>query len=396
MNAVTVIAPAGDGRLNGVAAYVLDADSEATLRRAAAHLALPGFELHHGNVDAAMRDLKAKRSPALLFVDVCDTDMVADAMQRLSEVCEPQLQVVVIGRENDVGLYRELLAMGVADYIFKPLTTQLVEKLMRQLTTTAAARPAAAARQGKLVVVSGARGGVGTSSVACNVASYLAEKAERRVVLVDLDTSAGAQALMLGVEPNAGLAEALDSPSRIDDLFVERATIAVGARLDLLASEQPIDRAAPIKLEASETLIERLRKKYFYVIVDLPRGLGPVADALVAAADLRLLVTEATLIGARDAGRTPPIAGRRTIVVHNKAGRPGDLGDGDFAAALLRAPDVALPYHPRAFGVGVNLGTPAWRSGGPVEAAVARLAMELTGRSGAIKPPTLLDRILKR
>lgn len=397
MNApVNLTAPATDEPLlTGVHAYVLDAESEATLRRAATNLSLRNFEVRQGDVRTAEKDLKTKRSPAVLFVDVSKTAMIADAMQQLSQVCEPQLRVIAIGRENDVGLYRELLAMGVTDYVFKPLTTELIEKVLARNTSTTGVTDTR--RQGKLVVVSGARGGVGTSSIACNVASYLAEKAARRVVLVDLDTTGGVQALMLNVKPNAGLSEALESPSRIDDLLLERATISVSERLDVLASEMPLDGERDIVPEAVATLIERLRKSYYYVIVDMPRLPPRVAAGLLNSANLRLLVTEATLIGARDVTRAPSATGnQRSIVIHNKAGRPGDLSDADFAAALRRDPDIVVPYDSRKFGGGISLGKPAWRGGGAVENSIAKLVIELSGQGAAGAKGGLLKRLFGR
>ena len=386
-----------EARLNGVHAYVLDAESEQTLKRAATNLGLRNFEVRKGDIKTAEKDLKTSRSPAVLFVDVTKTDMIADAMQQLSQVCEPQLRVIAIGRENDVGLYRELIAMGVTDYVFKPLTTELVEKLLARNTSGAAGATYETKRQGKLVVVSGARGGVGTSSIACNIASYLAEKAARRVVLVDLDTINGAQALLLNVKPNAGLAEALESPTRIDDLLIERATISASERLDLLASEMAIDSEQEAVAAAVSTLIERLRKSYYYVIVDMPRVRGSVATLLLNAANLRLLVTEATLVGARDVARTPVGSGnQRTILIHNKAGRPGDLSDADFASALRREPDVTVPYSPKQFGAGMNLGKPAWRGGGAIESAIARLVTELSGQGGAKSKPGLFARMFAK
>lgn len=383
-------------RLTGVMAYVTDPESEAVLKRVAGQLAVPGFDLRRGDARLAERDLKTQRSPAVLFVDAADVDSVVETVARLSEVCEPQIQVVVIGARNDVGLYRDLLGMGVADYLFKPLTGDLVERVLNRLLTGEGGA-VATTRKGKLVVVSGARGGAGASTVAANVASYLADKAERRVALVDLDLRTGAQALLVGAQPNAGLAEALESPSRIDDLFVERATIEVGPRLALLASELPLQRSLEISVEACGTLIERLRRSYFYVVVDMPRSLGAAGTALATAANLRLVVTEATLIGARDAARGFKAGiGQRMIIVHNKAGRPGDLAQADFLAALQRTPEAQVPYNPRAFGSALNLGQPAWRSGGAIDAAFGRLARELSGQGNAPVNRSWLDRVLGR
>ncbi len=395
MNAVTPIRAAADGqRLQGVLAYVEDAETEAVLRRVASHLALPGFEVRRGGIAMAERDLKSQRSPALLFVDVGSVDRVLDAVQSLSDVCEPQLQLVVIGEANDVGLFRGLITLGVADYLFKPLTAELLESVMWRLTNGGARSNDG--RLGKLVAVSGARGGAGASSIAANLGTYLAEKASRRVVLVDLDIRTGAQALMLGQKPNSGLAEALEVPGRIDDLFLERATIAIGPRLDLLASELPAGRVPVITAEAGEALLGRLQRSYHYVVMDVPAALRDACEPLLASAHVQLLATEATLLSARDATHRLQAAGasQRQILVQSKSGRPGDLSAEDFATALGRAPDCTVPFLPRAFGAAVNLGRPAWQDEPRAEAAVALLSRELSGQKVRASPAPAWRRLL--
>jgi len=392
--------PANAGRPSGVLAYVSDADSEAVLNRVAASLALPGFELRRGDIRMAERDLKTQRSPAVLLVDVSDTDTVLDAMQRLSEVCEPQLQVIVIGRQNDVGLFRALLGLGAADYLFKPLTAELVETVIVRLTS--GGTRLVETRSGKLVAVTGARGGVGTSSIAVNIASYLARHPARRVALIDLDTRGGAQALLLGVQPNAGLAEALKTPARIDDLFLERATISVDTRLDLLASELPLGRAPAATDEGCATLLTRLRRGYHYVVVDMPHTVRDGFEPLLAEANVELIVLESTLLSVRDAARRLESAAgtrQRGLLVLNKVGRAGDLAEADVALALRRAPDLTIAYAPKSFGAGVNLGKPAWTTDARIEASIARLAREISGQAAttaAAAQPSRLQRLFGR
>lgn len=390
MNAFTAIRAGEGNRLQGVLAYVLDADSEAALKRVAVNLALPGFEVRRGSIATATADLRQQRSPALLFVDVSGVDRVLDAVQALADVCEPQLQLVVIGESNDIGLYRGLLRLGVSDYLFKPVTSEFTEQLVTRLTagTLRTADP----RLGKLIAVTGARGGVGTSSVAANLAHYLAEKAGRRVVLIDLDLTTGAQALMLGVTSNAGLAEALEQPGRIDDLFLERATVAASSRLDLMASDVPADRVLALGEAAVAALLDRLQRAYHYVVVDVPLTVMARSQAMLATAPLHILVTQATLLAARDtatrqAGSSIGSgAGQRQILVHNCAGRPGDLSADEFAATLPRPPDLAIPWLPRVFGEAINLGQPAWASDPAAETAIALLAREVSGQSVVVAP----------
>jgi pilus assembly protein CpaE len=383
MNAVLPVRTSGaeSGRLQGVVAYMQDAESEGVLRRVATHLALPGFDVRRGGIANAVRDLKHQRSPALLFVDVAGVDTVLDAVQDLSDVCEPQLQLVVVGEANDVGLYRGLMGLGVADYLFKPLTAELVESVIWRLTN--GGPQGGETRLGKLVAVCGARGGTGASSVAANLAAYLAEKASRRVALVDLDVRTGAQALLLGAKPNPGLAEALEVPGRLDDLFLERATISVGPRLDLLASEMPAERVPVPKLDGGEALIGRLQRSYHYVLLDVPVALRDLAAPLLGASHIQILVLDSTLLCVRDATQRMEAAtalGQRQILLHNKAGRPGDLSAAELATALNRNPDASVPFLPRAFNGAINLGRPAWRDDPRAEAAVALLARELSGQ----------------
>ncbi|WP_310476671.1 P-loop NTPase, partial [Sandarakinorhabdus sp.] len=349
--------------------------------------ALPGFDVRRGNIATATADLRQQRSPALLFVDVAGIDRVFDAVQALSEVSEPQLQVVVIGETNDVSLFRGLLRLGVSDYLFKPVTSELLEQLVIRLT--GGRLDGSDPRLGKLVAVTGARGGVGTSSIAANLAHYLAEKAGRRVALLDLDLISGAQPLLLGVAPNAGLADALEAPGRIDDLFLERATISVTGRLDLMASEVVPERAPIVTAEAVAALLVRLQRAYHYVIVDVPKVAMVRSQALLDAAPLQILVNEATLLAARDSAARQQLAsaaGQRQILVHNMAGRPGDLADADFAATLKRPPDVAVPFLPQVFGQAINMGQPAWASDPRAEAGIALLARELSGQGVTTAP----------
>lgn len=383
MNAVTPAIVAGRGQ--GVLAYVDDDDSEAVLRRVAARLALPAFDLKRGDIRLAEQQLQAMRSPGLLFVDLGNIDRALEAVQALSDVCEPQLQVVVIGRANDVGLFRHLLGLGVADYLFKPLTADLVETVLWRLTNGPRENDG---RLGKVVAITGASGGAGASSLAAALATYLAAKAARRVALVDLDTLHGPQALMLGVRANAGLAEALENPGRIDDLFLERAKIEVAPRLDLLASELPQGRAPAVSDAAAEALLGRLQRSYHYVLLDVPRSLGAAARSLAAGAQTRILATTGTLVAARDAAvqmaAAPPA--QRLLLVHNQAARPGDLPDAELGAALGRMPDAVVPFLPRAFGTAQNFGTPAWREDPRAEAAVALLAREMSGQAVKTAP----------
>lgn len=139
--------------------------------------------------------------------------------------------------------------------------------------------------------------------------------------------------------------------------------------------------------EAADALLGRLQRIYHYVVMDVPQARRLQAAALVDAAQVEIVLVDATIAGARDGGRALRLAdgrGARAIAVHAMAGRPGDLAADDFAAALGQAPDCAVPFLPQAFGQAVNLGRPAWSEDARVASAVSLLARELSGQSVSV------------
>lgn len=396
--------PATSGNLGGdragkVLAYVADAATEAALRQVAAPMLLTDFEIRRGDVRTAARDLARQRSPDLLIVDLSGIDLPIGAMESLSQVCEPSVTVVAIGDRNDVALYRNLRALGVAEYLFKPLPSDQVEAMFGR-AMGAAASGQATGRQGKLIAVTGARGGVGTTTVAVNLASYLADIGRRRIALVDLDLHTGTVALHLNLKPGPGLREAIESPDRVDSLFLERAMQPASDRLDVLAAEEPILPAIPQDSKAVMDLLELLRSQYHYVILDVPHGLVGASRDVLDQAALRIVVADGSLAGARDALRLRGSfesngMSRPTLVLHNRAGAPGALKPAEFDRALGAPADGVLENRPKSLIEAATLGEPAIRRCNPFKAEIAKLAQAVSGQSAG-GTPGLFARMFKR
>ncbi|UEM25099.1 AAA family ATPase (plasmid) [Skermanella mucosa] len=378
--------PASAGERGGkVVAYVTDAATEATLRQAAAQLLVGEFEVRRGDVRTAARDLARQRSPALLIVDISGIELPIGAMEALSQVCEPSVTVVAIGDRNDVALYRNLRGLGVAEYLFKPLPADQVEALLGRAAGTAA-RGEEAGRQGKLIAVTGARGGVGTTTVAVNLAAYLADIDRRRIALVDLDLHTGTVALHLNLKPGRGLREAVEAPERVDALFLERAMQQASDRLDVLATEEPILPPVAQNPRAVLDLLDCLKGRYHYVVADVPHGLSETARAVLDHAALRIIVADGNLAGARDALRLRGAfeasgTARQTLTVHNRRGAPGALSPADFGRALGSPADCAIECRPKPLIEAATLGEPAIRRCAPFKSDISRLAGAVSGQS---------------
>ena len=151
-----------------------------------------------------------------------------------------------------------------------------------------------------MVAFVGARGGVGTTTLAVNLAWHLANRQSRRVALVDLDLQNGDCALALNIKPTPGLREALVNPTRIDNTLLERVMTPVGERLFVLSSEEPLRDDLEFTAEAVDTLVAALREQFHYVVIDVPRIPATPYRRALDTADFRIIVGDQTLaVGAR-------------------------------------------------------------------------------------------------
>lgn len=376
------------GEAADVVAFAGDAETLDTLR---ACLDGAGVVVRRGRVDDAARYLlSAARAPRLLIVDVSGYETPLGEIDRLAEVCEPSVVVVVIGESESVHLFRELLRAGVADYITKPVSPELLEPYVRERRSAIAAGPAKT-RRGRLVAFAGARGGVGVTTLAVATAWRLSQVHKRRVALVDLDLHGGGACVQLGVQPG-GLLEALENHQRLDSLFLDRTLIAAAPRLSVLAEQIPLRRDAAPDPVAAQAVLDLLARDFHYVVVDAPRGFGAACAQVFANARSRVVVADRTLPGLRDAARLleiePAGPAATTIVINDhQPGLRQIVKTATIAKALGAAPDIEIDYDRTAARRGDNMGEALGEGRGPLAAAAERIA-DLIGnrRIGAGRP----------
>jgi pilus assembly protein CpaE len=365
-------------------AFVTDEESEAVLRQVFLEEA-PG-EILRGDITKAVQHLSNTRSPRMLVVDISEVDLPVSQVHHLADVCEPGVSVIVIGTRNEVGLYRDLQQAGVADYIVKPLTPNLIAKALS--TIRRGAEPAPISRKlGKLIVFAGARGGVGTSTLAVNLSWYLANRHGRRVALVDLDLHNGMCNLMLNLAPSSGLHDALENPLRVDSLFLERTMALHGERLFVLGSQEPLEHELNFPGGAADKLIEVLREQFHYVIVDLPRSATAVALRVSEIADTRVIIVDQTLASVRDAARIGHLRGldggeRRDLFVVNRKGEGGRHGltVEEVAGALEQPLRCVVPFQPAPLASAAADGVVPAAQKGKFAEAIDALAAEISGQ----------------
>lgn len=379
-------------RMADFIAFVSDRKTEQVLKSFVLEQAMPHTHIAIGSVNDAIAHLsKIERSPQFLLVDLHDSVMPLSDLARLAEVCEPSVQVVALGERNDVGLFRSLLKLGVRDYLVKPLTVELLKRTVN--VAEGKVRPVIQARAGKTIAFAGTRGGVGTTTVALNVARHLAEDTHRRVAYVDLNLYGGAANSMLAVQSNNGLVDVLQNVHRLDPQYVERTLVAKGARLFVLSAELEYGAAHPVKAGALGRVLELLCDSFHYVILDVGNLTDPLAGDAFDFASRVYLIAERSVHSTRETIRRLRYIEDRdnnpqtSLLLNNaNAATAGKVQVADFVSAVGRGVLYEIPFEAKAVAVAENLGeTPTDKSSNGFNQSITRISHDLTGQPTVTK-----------
>ncbi|NWK97153.1 pilus assembly protein CpaE [Sphingobium lactosutens] len=378
----------GAGLRDPFHAFVCDDYSFDVLRGVAAEMGWAPEKVNKGGMRNAVQSLSITASPQILFVDMSESGDPLNDINSLAEVCEPGTVVIAAGQVNDVRLYRDLIASGIQDYLLKPFgADQLREALAQAQAVFMAPRDAGPDRPHCTIAVVGTRGGVGASSIATSLGWMLSEKKKRPTALLDLDVHFGTNALAMDLEPGRGLTDAIENPSRIDGLFIERAMVRASDTLAILSAEAPISQPMLSDGGAFYQLLEEFRAAFECSVVDLPRNMLIQHPHLMSDVNVTLVVTELTLAAARDTIRIlswlkTNAPQSRVVVVANRV-HPGspEISRKDFEQSIERKVDVLIPFDLRIASQAAKLGKTLAETakGSKVGAACAALLAETLG-----------------
>lgn len=374
-------------------AFVADEQTRQVLEQVLADLMIPQASTHRGNIRDAMKQLTAQRSPRLLVVDLSGSELPISDIDELAEVCEPGIVVIALGDRNDVAIFRDLIQHGVSDYLVKPVTPALLQRsILNAVQGSGPMRQTT--RLGRLVAVTGVRGGVGGTMLATGCAHALATSRRRRIALVDLDLHFGSVALALDLDPTPSLRDALENPQRIDALFLERAMVKHSDNLFVLSAEEALGETVEGDRASLELLLSELRNRFHYVVLDLPRQVNAMSRQILEASSNLVIVTDLSLAGMRDTLRLlqflPSInAACSVTVVANRVGehKRGAIEQKEFEKGIGRGIDHVVPFDPSSVAQSLNAGRPVTEGKGPVANAVAAIAEHLAGGVKPIRQP---------
>ncbi len=353
------------GNRDPFAAFICDEAALDVLRPVVVEMGWQPEKCHKGGLRNGVQSLSITASPNILMVDLSESGDPLNDINALAEVCEPGTVVIAVGQVNDVRLYRDLVASGIQDYLLKPLSAGQVRDALvsaQAIFTAPRAHDPAAAKRHVSTAIVGTRGGVGASMLATSLAWMFASDHSMPTALLDLDVHFGTGALTLDLEPGRGLTDAIENPSRIDGLFIERAMIRANDNLSILSAEAPINSPLMTDGSAFVQLEEEFRQAFEMTVIDLPRNMLINFPHLLADVNCVVLATEYTLASARDAIRIlswlkANAAHVQTFVVANKVqAATQEISKADFEASIERKVDYTIPYDLKAVTNAAKLG----------------------------------------
>ncbi|MBV9842090.1 MAG: pilus assembly protein CpaE [Sphingomonadaceae bacterium] len=380
--------PRGAGLRDPFSAFVCDDATAEMLRPVAIELGWAPEKIQRGGLRTAVQTLAVSASPQILFVDLSESGDPLNDINALAEVCEPGTVVVASGQVNDVRLYRDLVASGIQDYLLKPFSPDQAREAFAHAQLALSGPKVAEAQADRphcMSAVIGVRGGVGATTIATSIAWLLGENAKRSTALLDLDVHFGTGALNLDLEPGRGLTDAIENPSRIDGLFIERAMVKANEKLAVLSAEAPIHQPLISDGTAFYQLQEEMRAAFECTVVDLPRTMLVQHPHLLHDCNSTVLVTEFTLAAARDAIRIlswlkANAPQSKVLVVANKVvAGTAEVSRKDFETSIERKIDLLIPIDHKLAAQAAKLGKPLAEAGksAKVGQALADLARQV-------------------
>jgi pilus assembly protein CpaE len=363
-------------RIN-IEAFCETAETEAAIRRAAEdrRMARATVVTHPEGIMGAAKAFQSEATPPLLLVESRGPQAeTLKQLEALAEVCQPETRVIVIGHVNDVVFYRELIRQGVSEYLVAPVNQiQLIEAVASLF------RNPQAATIGRVFAFIGAKGGVGSSSIAQNCGWALARNHDASTIIADLDLPFGTAALNFNEDSAIPIAESLSQPGRIDPLLLERLLTRLDGKLSLLGGLGGLDRDALIEPAAIEAMLTAMRVSVPFLVLDLPSTWAPWVKHALLHADQVVITATPELASLRNAKNLVELLTSARPndppprLVLNEMGIPKrpEIKAADFGKTAGVAVDACIPFDPRNFGAAQSEGRMMLQSAPASKAAQA-------------------------
>ena len=351
------------------------------------------LKVQMGGIAAAVNFYQSATTPNLILVESRreGMDMIHE-LEQLAEVCDEGTNVVVIGHRNDVQLYRELISRGVAEYLVAPVSMADVMEIVTTLFVNPEAAPL-----GSTMAFLGAKGGVGSSTIAHNVAWSISHNFQSDVILTDFDLAFGTANIDFDQDPAQGIAEAVFSADRVDETYLDRLLTKCSDHLSLLAAPSTLDREYDFDANDFTQLLDVAQRGTPNIVVDLPHVWTGWMRQVLSNADKIVITATPDLASLRNTKNLVDMIAElrpndeKPFLVLNQCNVPKrpEISVSDFTSPLGIEPSIVIPFEPALFGLASNNGQMISETDpkSEVAASLDTLAQIVTGRR-EIQPET--------
>lgn len=345
------------------------------------------LKVHMGGIETAVEFYKTAPTPNLILLESrCEPREMLDSLRGLAEVCDPTTKVVIIGHYNDIWLYRELIRSGISEYVVAPISMADILTVISGIFVNPESEPL-----GRTIAFVGAKGGVGSSTIAHNVAWSMSTLFKSEVVVADMDLAFGTANINFDQDPAQGIAEAVFSPERIDETYLDRLLAQCAENLSLLAAPSTLDRIYDFDPDAFSQIIDVAQRSAPIVVLDVPHLWSGWAKTTLMQADEIVITATPELANLRNAKnlvdmlkKLRPNDALPKLVI-NQAGVPKrpEITAADFSEPLGITPMAVIPFDPLLFGNASNNGRMLGEmdAKNPIVGMINEVAHVVTGRA---------------
>ncbi|MCD2172646.1 AAA family ATPase [Rhizobium sp. C4] len=345
------------------------------------------FKINHGSIAAAAGMFASAATPNLIILETAlGADRLFEELGPLAEVCDPSTKVIILGRQNDISLYRELMRNGISEYLVYPVSLPDMLSSVASIFVDPEAEPL-----GRSIAFIGAKGGVGSSTIAHNAAFGISSLFATETILADLDLAFGTANINFDQDPAMGMAEAVYSPDRLDEIFLDRLLAKCTDNLSLLAAPSMLDRAYDFGRDSFQPVLEVLSRSAPVTVLDVPHAWNDWTRMLLSGVDEVVITAVPDLANLRnaknmfDALKKLRPNDKLPHLILNQAGMPkrAEISPADFVDPLGIQPIAVIPFEVQLFGNAANSGRMIAEIDpkAPVAETFSQIAHVVTGRT---------------
>lgn len=350
------------------------------------------LRINSGNIQTAVNMFTTAPTPNLIILESStEPSAILQELAPLAEVCDPSTKVVLVGHHNDISLYRDLIRNGISEYLVAPVAMGEVLNAVSAIFVDPEAEPL-----GRTIAFVGAKGGVGSSTIAHNCAWDISNLFSTEVVLADLDLPFGTANINFDQDPAQGMAEAVYTPERLDEVFLDRLLAKCSDHLSLLAAPSTLDRAYDLERGSFQPMVEVLQRSAPVNVLDVPHAWSEWTRNLLAEVDEVVVTAVPDLANLRnaknifDALKKLRPNDRTPHLILNQVGMPKrpEIAPNDFCDPLETQPIAIIPFDAQLFGAAANSGRMIAEMDrkSPAAETFSQIAHVVTGRATMKKP----------